>query len=424
MNKPKIQQQIQLILNAPVFLWVLLGFLISFLLFFMGPIFFSSQVMQFPHYIPALDPIGIDLKQMLSYSDSWFFSKQTPYIGNNLYPPLASILFTPLLAIKFSFAYKVILLINFLFYIFITLILPLRIRKERQVSSLLIWVFITGLFSYGFQFELERGQFNVIAASFCLLGIWIYHYHNKHRFLAYFLFSISVQLKVFPLIFIIMFINDWQDWKNNLKRLLLIFTVNFALFFVLGPYVFIDFINAIAKQSLNPSIWIGNHSIRAFVTIMSQIASENGRTWLNEYSGLVQLILLAFVVVCIFLIMLQAYRTKQNGINSYLLLACTIGALLIPSVSHDYKLSILAAPFAILFSSDLSNFSERSVQPFRRLITIVLLFILSVTYSLTLFSYTNKPFFLQNNSPPLVVMLLTTTCLSIMPIPVFLQEDT
>ena len=416
MNKSRIQSLFQFFEKTTSLTWILLGFLISYLLFFLYPIFLSSQFMQFPKYVPANGYIGEDLGQMLSYSESWFIAKQTPYIGKNLYPPLANVLFTPLLGFEFSVAYKIATLVNVLFYVLMTLILPLRIGKERQVTPLLMLFFITGLFSYGFQFELERGQFNVIATVICFIAIWIYHYHNKYRYLAYFLFTISVQLKLFPAIFIVMFITDWHDWKNNIRRFLVLSTVNFALFFVLGTSVFIEFIKAIKAQAVNPSIWFGNHSIRSFVISVSNIASQHGRPWINDHSRLVQLAFLAIIAVCIFLIMIQAYRQKQNGVNSYLLLACTIGALLIPPVSHDYKLSILAAPVAILLS-DVSSFSKGATRSRRHFIFMMLVFILSTAYATTLFSYTNKPSMLAYNFPALITILLATTCLSIMSSP-------
>jgi hypothetical protein len=402
----------QLILKTSPIPWVLLGFFISYLLFFVRPIFLSSQFMQFPEYVPAKGFIGEDLGQMLSYSESWFIFKQSPYIGMNLYPPLASVLFTPLLGFEFSAAYQIVTLVNVFFYMLLTLVLPLRIGKEKQVTSLLMLFFITGLFSYGFQFELERGQFNVIAMVACFFAIWIFHNHNKYRFVAYILFTISVQMKLFPAIFIVMFITDWHDWKNNIKRFLGLAAVNFALFFVLGTSVFVDFLRAIKAQSLHPSIWSGNHSIRSFVTSISNTESQQGWPWLSDHSGWVQLSFLAVIAVCILLIMIQAYRQRQNGVNSHLLLACTIGALLIPPVSHDYKLSILAAPAAI-FLSDVSYFSEGDKRSRRHFVNMMLVFILSTAYSTTLFSYTHKPLTLASNFPALIIMLLITTCFSV-----------
>jgi len=422
MTKPRIQSLLERISKITPLPWILLGFFISYLLFFVRPIFLSSQFMQFPEYVPATGYIGEDLLQMLSYSESWFAAKQTPYIDRNLYPPLASVLFTPMLGFEFSAAYKIVTLVNVLFYGLMTFVLPLRISKEKQVSSLLMIIFITGLFSYGFQFELERGQFNVIAMAACLLAIWIFHNHHRFRFLAYILFTISIQLKVFPAIFIVMLITDWHDWKNNIKRFVGLGAANFALFFILGPSVFVDFLRAIKAQSVNPSIWSGNHSIRSFVTSISKTATQTGWSWIDHYSGWVQLAFLAMIALCLLLIMIQAYRQKQTGINSHLLLACTIGALLIPPVSHDYKLSILAAPVAILLS-DVSYFSEGATRSRRHFVIMMLVLILSTAYSTTLFSYTHKPLTLASNFPALITMMLVTTCLSIMSGLSFVRKD-
>jgi len=406
MNKPKIQ----FILNISPLKWVLLGFLISYLFFFIRPIFFSSNTMQFLIYVPAINPIGIDLKQILSYSESWFIFKHTPYIGGNLYPPLATIFFTPFLFINFSLAYKFVTLVSVFCYIMMTFAFPYWISKGGKVSPLLMLFFVTGLFSYGFQFELERGQFNVIAMFLCLFAIWIYHYKNNYRYLAYFLFIISVQLKIFPFIYIFMFITDWHDWEKNIKRFLALSILNFALFFILGFKIFFDFIVAIKAQTIHPYIWTGNHSIRSFVKLFNDFVSKKGWTWINQYSGLVQLLLVAITCVCIFLIIFLLYRKRENGINPYLLLACTIGALILPSVSHDYKLSILTAPVAVLML-DKHFFSLKGLRLHQHIFSISMIFIISFAYFSTLFSYTNKPSIITNNFPALMTILLATTFL-------------
>ena len=352
---------------------------------------------------------------MLAYSRSWFVDKQTPYIGNNLYPPLASVLFTPLIFMQFSWAYTLVTFVSIICYLLMTFVLPLRIGQEKHVSPLLLLVLVTGLSSYGLQFELERGQFNLIAVFLVFLAIWIYHDHNRYRFVAYGLFTISVQLKVFPLIFIVMFIRDWHDWKNNIKRVLVLIAANLALCFVLGPSVFVDFVKAITAQTVDPAVWTGNHSIRSFVAVLAKIASDQGWGWVNQYSGLIQIVFLALIVFFIFLIMLQTYRQKLKGINPFLLLACTIGALLIPPVSHDYKLSILAAPVALLFSS--KGFLEKADTPRKQIFLIEMLFIFSAAYTSTLFSYTNKPLTLNNNFPALLIMLGIVTLLSLVSMP-------
>jgi predicted branched-subunit amino acid permease len=249
----------------------------------------------------------------------------------------------------------------------------------------------------------------VIAVFICFLAVWIYHYHNKHRYLAYILFTISVQLKVFPFIFIVLLIGNWQDRRKNIKRLLMLAVVNLALLFVLGPYVFVDFMKAIIAQTVNPDIGPGNHSTRSFVTLLSY---KHGWVWMYQYLGWAQFALLAVIADCIFLIMLHTSRQKQGNINPLLLLACTIGALLIPSVSIDYKLSILAAPVAVLFANN--NFWESLESRSPRIIFGVPLLIFSAAYSSTLFSFTNKPLLLENSFPVLIAMLLAITFISSM----------
>lgn len=400
-------------LNIPLYMWVLLGFFISYLFFFVRPIFFSGQEMKFFNYVPTINPIGIDLKQMLSYSETWIIDGQSPYIGNNLYPPLACVLFAPFLTLNFYWTFIIVSLATLFCYVLITFVFPLLTSKEKQVSPLLIVFLLTGLMSYGFQFELERGQFNVISAFICFLAIWIYHYHIKYRYLSYFLFTISVQLKIFPFIFIVMFITNWRDLKNNLKRLSALSAANIALLFVLGPQVFYDFVNAIKEQTVNPYIWIGNHSIHSFTVFASRIASEHGWSWVNQYTMFTQVILLIITCGCIFLIMYQAYKHNVKSLNPFLFIACSIGAMLIPSVSHDYKLSILASPIALLFL-DRSSFFDKTIKLSQHIKCIILIIILSVAYSSTLFSFTNKPLLFGNNLPALFVMLLIITYLCLM----------
>ena len=419
MNRSKIQSLPGRILDAPLLVWILLGFSISYLFFFLRPVFFSDQVMKFFRYIPALNTIGKDLKQMLDFSAS--IAGHPPYIVN-LYPPLASLLFTPLLLASFSWAYRIFSLITVFCYAAMTFVFPLQVNREKQVSSLIMFVFITGLFSYGFQFELERGQWNVVAVFLSFLAIWIYHYHHKQRYLAYILFTISVQLKVFPLIFIVMLVDNWRDWGNNIKRSVVFAAVNFALFLVLGPKVFVDWVKALTTVSGEPYVWVGNHSTRSFVEFASTTAADHGWAWVNQYAGSAQPVLLALIGICIFLVVLKAYLQNQKGINPHLLLACTLGALLIPSVSHDYKLSILAAPVALLFSSN--KFQEEIKGYPLRTISILLLLILSVAYSSTLVSYTNKPLIIQNNFPALVIMLMTVTFLYWMSKPAIEEKTT
>ncbi|MGB8226570.1 MAG: glycosyltransferase family 87 protein [Sedimentisphaerales bacterium] len=351
------------------------------------------------------------MKAVINHSRDFFITKQTPYTSNQTFPPLTYVLFAPLLAVTGPTAHFIITIIDVVCYIFITLLFPMWTSRQKPLSPMLMLFFISGLFSYGFQFELERGQFNVITMFLCLFSIWIYHYRHRYRYLAYSMFSISIQLKLYPAIFIVMFIRDWDDWKSNIKRFLGLAAVNLALFFILGPKICVEFLKVTKGAMGNPGTWFVNHSIQCFVTVILTKSP-----WAKEYSGysgLIQVLLLAFVAVCIFLVILQAYRQRQTGINPYMLLACTIGAMLIPAISYDYKLSILAAPVAMVFHKDcfakIANYRSR-------LVISLLIFAFCAVYSSTLFSYCCKPptLWLLSDSPALMALLLITTVFSLM----------
>jgi hypothetical protein len=143
------------------------------------------------------------------------------------------------------------------------------------------------------------------------------------------------------------------------------------------------------------------------VTQLVDFAVEQGWTQVANYASAAQLFLLACLGICLLLIIWHAFRQNRAGINPHLLLACTLGALLIPSVSHDYKLSILIPPVVGLFVHE-SRLEGVQQYPAVRLLYGVF----ALVYSSTLFSYSFKPPFLQNNFPALLVLLILTTILS------------
>jgi hypothetical protein len=113
----------------------------------------------------------------------------------------------------------------------------------------------------------------------------------------------------------------------------------------------------------------------------------------------------------------KSYRQNVKGIHPVLLLACTIVALVIPPASHDYTLSILAVPVAILLADKEFWTSGNPARP--HLYPILLLILFSATYSSTLFSYLTKPYllaqFFQNDFSALLTLLIILTVLFIIP---------
>lgn len=398
--------------NLPLTTWILIGFLITYVLFFITPMFFGlpPRMQYFNKYLPDRFPIGNDLLVTINLLREWFETNQTPF-HNEFYPPFTYVFLSPLLLMDdYNILFRVVTLTTIVSFLVSSLLIPLAIT-DRKDKSLVLAFFLMGLFSYGMQFEIERGQINVLAFLFVMSAIYIYHRHPAFRRYAYLLFTIAVQLKIYPAIFVVMFIRDWRDWKGNLRRFVALGLFNFSLLFITGVRPFLEFLNAVSTQMASPGwAWTGNHSIRAFI---SEFVENGGfglvhagvLDFIRQNSGIISNAFLAVFLVCFLSVLARAYRRNQAGIDTSLLLVCLIGALIIP-ISNDYKLSILPAPMALA----LTEFSTARYAK-NKPAAIVLLLLATIASSAVMYPFKYKAPFLQNSFPWLFVVLLCVTLL-------------
>ncbi len=366
--------------------------------------FFSKiKIQYFNKYIPDAwtSRIGFDIETTVTHIGDWLTKGDSPYLDGIIpYTPLTLAIFTPFLILGYPGYYKLLTVITIFSYILATFLIPLFISSKKDYGFLILFG-IMGLFSYGFQFELERGQFNMIAFASCLLAIYIFHYHHKFRYFAYLLFSLAVQLKLYPAIFIVMFISNWRDWKNNIRRMIGLGIFNFSLLFVLGYRLFIDFTKQITSRQLNlQSSRFEDISISGFTYYLS----EGNLGIPVQYANLIGKLILALFGVIILTIVIHLYKSKKKGLNPYLLLVCTIGALVIPTASFDYKLPLLVAPMIIMLNS-----LPKVDNLYRKAMLIGTVIIITTAYWSTLYPYDVKSPILVRNSPALLTILFAIT---------------
>jgi hypothetical protein len=402
------------LLDSSPTVWAVSAFLTCYVALFIFPMFFSkSTIHYFDRYIPDawVTRIGYDTEQTVSHIETWLTEGTSPYADGIVpYSPLTLAVFAPFVALGYPAYYKLLSLITVTCFIVSALLLPVWISLKKDITIILLF-FILGLFSYGFQFELERGQFNVIAFACCLFAIYLFHTHEKFRYFAYLLFSLSIQLKLYPLIFIVMFVKDWRDWKGNIKRFVGLGAFNFALLFVLGYQLATQFMTAIvSRQAGFISSRTEDLTIRGFVYQLTTdgfgLIPAETVTRLSHYAGLISTLLLAIFGACLLAVITHAYLKKQAGLNVYLLAICTLGALIIPAGSFDYKLPLLTAPIALV----LGGLPVFSTIP-KKIVSLVLTVVLSVSYCSTLYSYTVKSSIFVKNFPALFIILIVVTTL-------------
>jgi hypothetical protein len=400
------------ILNLPIIVWILTGFLVVYILFFIFPVYFNTDLRMFYlyRYIPDRYPAGSDMLYNTSAITEWLQGKNPYGIGGHFYPPLYHIVFSPLLLLGYPNNFYLMTAITILSFIVMGFVLPMAFKKGAGIS-VLVFFLLTGLFSYGLQFELERGQFNVLAMALCIGAIYLFYAQPAFRHLAYVLFSVSIHLKLYPAIFVVMFIKDWRDWKGNLKRLLGLGLFNLALLFAAGPDVFSHFLSALGETTTAAS-WTfpGNHSIKAFAYNLTHAGyadiSSATLPWLKGNASPVEWILMACFAACFLLILIKTYRENSEGLNADLLMVCMLGAMLLPAVSIDYKLELLAAPMAIAFYQ--RTLPEKTWQ---KIVFILATILASLAYSMTLvpYKYRLDNGILVNGLPMLFMILICIT---------------
>jgi hypothetical protein len=396
-------------LTKSVLFWIIFSFLFWYGFSFVRMVFLNpSNVMMNENFLPAIRPIGNDLNYVLDAGKSLLHGL-SPYTGPNKYPPAAVALFLPLTFLSPRSAFQFLSVISYLFFCFITLGFPYGLTRLKRLPEFAWILFVAGLYSYGLLFEIERGQFNLIAIGCVFSGILIFHRQPKLRWLAFILFCVSVQLKIYPAIFVIFFSDDWENWKRNIVRWMALGLANLALLFALGPAILQQFLvtNSDLISSLGKTDWPVSHSIDGFLMFANYYFNFPDNI-LNYLQIFIYLVVLSLIGFCFFL----AWR-KKTVLDPALLLACTIGALTIPSLSNDYTLAYLVGP-GILFVIAIETLLIRRKQSKGMNIRWIVILTAISTYALsaTFFSYLQKPLLLQNQFPNLVLLLLCAAGIS------------
>lgn len=386
--------------------FVLLGFVLAFVVGFVFPVFLNpKEHMIFFKTVLPMRKIGMDLRALLKYCTAWAVDGGSPYIEIwivNPYPPLCSVLFSPLVWMSFKSAFTLLTGLTLTSYFLSFTVFLNRIVGEIEEHPLVYLFIASGLFSYGLHFEIERGQFNLLAVGFALgaIALWRSDAPLFKRLLAYLFMSISIQMKLFPAVFALCLTDDLRDWKRNAIRLFSLGLVNMMALFFLGLDVFKDFVFYLNQVTEKPDfwLWVGAHSIASFAHVTGYPTEP---FW-------------AILILCFGLIYLMGFLNNWSGRNIYLLLACCSVALLAPTISHDYKLSIFH-PIVCIFMVGF----VRCSNPIRllRIAEYIIITMMSFFACITNYSYKQKKIWpleeklYWNNMLPILFVLICATLL-------------
>lgn len=282
--------------------------------------------------IPATTgPFG-DLALRIVSVDDWR-AGHGYYAHLNPFPPLTLVLFWPAWAIGLRAAAAAVVALTL---VILAGLLAWQARRPRGIPG--TWtcagfLLMTGLVSYGLRFEFERGQYNVIATGAAWAGaVLASRAGSRWRIIAgVLLFTIGVQLKVYPAIFGLLLVLPLREWRSRLPLVLWTGILNLACLFMMGAKGLRGFLwwQGAIVESMEVSRF--NGSAASFAGLVAHHTDAAGAARAIEIAVLLAAIGLAVRV------MARADRPD----SSTAMAALIVVALVAPPVSYDYKLSLL-----------------------------------------------------------------------------------
>ncbi len=339
------------------------------------------------YLFPLLNPVGADFRAGVYFPGSLLVSGKDPYVGSGLwYPPFSALLLLPYQIFDVAQAYSIHVVVVVLLTI-ASVWMSIRIAgltvgigasssgagdRGTSIPLLLSLTFLT-LSSYGFLFSVERGNIDAYPLALCLAGLWVLVRYPKRLWLQVILFSAAAHLKVYPAVLLPLLV-----WKHGWRSLPPIVVVNTVLLFCLGTGPALRFVETLSGVAAYPGVWVGNHSAASFGQMLNGFMGER---WGLAIPG-VDLVILPLAIWSTSALML--FRRGYSSSGATWLFALSIPLMnLIPSISHDYKLVLLVAPFAMLLTALLGEYvtSGRRAALAQIACACGLLILVSVSYT-------------------------------------------
>jgi len=193
--------------------------------------------------------------------------------------------------------------------------------------------------SYGFMFEVERGNANIYALFFSVLAIWTLVRFPQSAWFPAALLAIAINIKVYPAVLLAVLF-----WRLRWRAIVPVVATNVALLLVAGPANALSFLVNLRSLGGAPFLWAGNHSAVSFVVLLSQQLEMPYRN--VRYMLLVPALLIP-AVLWIWTISVAARQGRTNR-GAVLMAAASMPVMTIfPTVSHDYTLVLLVLPLAL-----------------------------------------------------------------------------
>lgn len=213
-------------------------------------------------------------------------------------------------------------------------------------SRLLSFILFVSVISYPFIHEIERGQWNFICMGLVALA---FKYFEMKPLRSLFLFSLAIQLKVFPVFFLPIFLYK----KGGLNFICWLLAITTLLFLIFGYNEFNYFLNnQIINSSKLSDGWELNPSLISFILLF-------GKLFNIKISG-------ALISIILFLIYVILMYKREDFDDYSLFFLISVWVILWIPKSYDYRISIILIPTLMFLDYFIrNNFSNSKLSKWK-----------------------------------------------------------
>ena len=191
--------------------------------------------------------------------------------------------------------------------------------------------------SYGFMFEVERGQLDLYALFFALIAVWLLLRRPQgSAWWPSLALALAVNIKAYPGVLAVLLL-----WRYRWRAVVPLVVTNLALLLSAGPAKVLQFFTtrAALESSTFPRGWV-NNSAASLAHTLHEVSSWPGSLWLVFLASSALLWIVTLVVV-----MRRGWSARRAVLASA---ACVPVMCTFPSISNDYRLVLLVFPLSVL----------------------------------------------------------------------------
>ena len=213
--------------------------------------------------------------------------------------------------------------------------LPSARRIDARLLCLIMGLWM--LSSYGFMYEVERGNVDLYALVFSLLAVWFTVRGARSAWLPAAFLAVAVGLKLYPAVLLVVLL-----WRYRWRTVAPLVVTTLAALLIGGPANLVHSFTALQTLSTTKTAgWWGMNSASAMAHVL-----HNHTTWAPSWV-IVPLIGVPLLLWAATLLVLVRRGWSERG-AVLASAACVPLMAIVPPVSNDYKLVLCVFPLAVL----------------------------------------------------------------------------